>query len=132
MYSWFKQKLNAYVSLGVRGYKIDRGEENEMPDSVENANAILFPKLAAEGLSDAYGTDFFMFSRNANDTARKYTAMSNGDTRATFGGLTVSVKNSLRSGLIDFPMWGSDTGGYIRTPDKGCLLAGSSSAPSVR
>ena len=117
-YDWFKDKLNEYVRLGVKGYKIDRGEEDELPLSYENLNAILFPKMAAEGLRDAYGNDFFMFTRNVNDTARKYTAVWNGDTHSTFEGLEASVKTGLRSGAINFPMWGSDTGGYIRFPEK--------------
>lgn len=118
VYAWFKQELDEYVRLGVKGYKIDRGEEDEMPLSVENVNAILLPKLAAEGLAARNGNDFFEFSRNANDTARKYTAVWNGDTRPTFEGLAVSIKNGLRSGAINFPMWGSDTGGYLGNPDK--------------
>jgi alpha-D-xyloside xylohydrolase len=113
VYNWFKGKLNAYVRVGVKGYKIDRGEENEMPDSAENQLSVLFPKLSAEGLSDAYGNDYFIFSRNVNDTARKYTALWNGDAWSTFSGLQVSIKNGLRAGAIDFPMWGSDTGGYF-------------------
>src|SRR5580698_10122588 len=89
-----------------------------MPHSLENLNAILFPKLAGEGLNDAYHGDYLTFSRNANDTARKYTAIWNGDTRSSFGGLAVSIKTALRAGAINFPMWGSDTGGYIRVPTK--------------
>lgn len=116
VYHWVKEKLNAYVRIGIKGYKIDRGEEEELPHSVENLNAILYPKLAAEGMEDAYGKDYFIFTRNVNDTARKYTAVWNGDTRATFGGLAVSIKTGLRSGAINFPMWGSDTGGYINRP----------------
>ena len=117
-YDWFKDKLNEYVRLGVKGYKIDRGEEDELPLPDENLNAILFPKMAAEGLSDVHGNDYFTFTRNVNDAGRKYTAVWNGDTRSTFGGLEVSVKNALRCGAINFPMWGSDTGGYIRVPEK--------------
>jgi alpha-D-xyloside xylohydrolase len=117
-YNWFKDKLNAYVRLGIKGYKVDRGEEDELPLADENLNAILFPKMTAEGLSEAYGPDFFQFTRNLNDTARKYSAVWNGDTRSTFAGLEVSVKTALRSGAINFPMWGSDTGGYIRVPEK--------------
>ncbi len=116
VYDWFKQKLNAYVRMGVKGYKIDRGEENEMPELAENELAVLFPKLSAEGLSAAYGNDYFIFSRNANDTTRKYTAIWNGDSWSTFEGLQVSIKNGLRSGTINFPMWGSDTGGYFAPP----------------
>jgi alpha-D-xyloside xylohydrolase len=117
-YTWFKDKLNEYVRLGVKGYKIDRGEEDELPLADENLNAILFPKMAAEGLSDVHGNDYFTFTRNVNDTGRRYTAVWNGDTRSTFTGLEVSLKNALRSGAINFPMWGSDTGGYIRVPEK--------------
>ncbi|MFZ0233553.1 MAG: TIM-barrel domain-containing protein [Candidatus Acidiferrales bacterium] len=118
VYDWFKDELNLYVHRGIRGYKIDRGEEGEMPRSVENINAILFPKLAAQGLDEAYHGSYLEFSRNANDTARKYTAIWNGDTRSTFGGLSISIKTALRAGVINFPMWGSDTGGYIRVPTK--------------
>jgi hypothetical protein len=117
-YDFLNEELDAYVRLGIKNCKIDRGEEDEMPLSVENLNAILLPKLAAEGLADRGGNDFFDFSRNANDTARKYTAIWNGDTRPTFGGLAVSIKNGLRSGTINFPMQGSDTGGYLGNPDK--------------
>ena len=118
VYGWFKGQLDIYVRQGIRGYKIDRGEEDELPRSLENLNAILIPKLAAEGLNAAYGSEYFNFTRNVNDTARKYTAVWNGDTYCTFGGLAISVKNALRSGAINFPMWGSDTGGYIRVPEK--------------
>jgi alpha-D-xyloside xylohydrolase len=121
VYSWFKQNLNAYVRLGIKGYKIDRGEEFELPDAVQNENAILLPKLAAEGLAAVNGNDFFIFSRNANDTARKYTAVWNGDAYSSFPGLQTSLKTALRSGAINFPMWGSDTGGYFAPPDKELL-----------
>ena len=118
VYNWFQENLDAYVRLGVKGYKIDRGEEFELPDAVQNENAILLPKLAAEGLAAVNGNDYFMFSRNANDTARRYTAVWNGDAYSTFPGLQTSVKTALRSGAINFPMWGSDTGGYFAPPDK--------------
>lgn len=67
VYHWFQEELSAYVRLGIMGYKIDRGEEFELPDAVQNENAILFPKLTAEGLAAVNGNDYFMFSRNAND-----------------------------------------------------------------
>ncbi len=118
VYGWFKDKLDAYVRMGIRGYKIDRGEEGEMPELAENKLSVLFPKLSAEGLSDGYGSDYFMFARNATDTARKYTAVWNGDSWSSFQGLQVSIKTGLRSGAINFPMWGSDTGGYFAPGNK--------------
>ena len=123
VYAWFKEKLDAYVRLGVRGYKIDRGEEGEMPPASQNELSILFPKLSSEGLHDVYADDYFVFSRNVNDTARRYTAVWNGDSWSNFDGLRTSIKTGLRAGLIDFPMWGSDTGGYFApaTKDKELL-----------
>ena len=113
VYEWFKHQLNAYVRLGIKGYKIDRGEEGEVPLTDENQLSVLFPKLSAESLKDRNGNDYFMFARNANDTARKYTAVWNGDSWSTFSGLETTVKNALRAGAINFPLWGSDTGGYF-------------------
>jgi len=118
VYNWFKEKLSAYVRLGIKGYKIDRGDEDEMPRSVENLNAVLFPRLAAEGQSEVNGNDYFIFSRNANDTARKYTSIWSGDPWNNFAGLEMAIKNAQRSGAINFPMWGSDTGAYFSVPTK--------------
>jgi alpha-D-xyloside xylohydrolase len=50
-YSWFKGKLDTFVKLGVRGYKIDRGEEGEQPDSAQNESVYLFDKLSYEGMA---------------------------------------------------------------------------------
>ena len=30
-YEYYKERLSAFTDLGVKGYKIDRGEEEEMP-----------------------------------------------------------------------------------------------------
>ncbi len=58
-YAWFQDKLEAFLKDGVQGYKIDRGEENEVPEYLENCNAALFPRMAAEGLQRRYGEDYF-------------------------------------------------------------------------
>jgi alpha-D-xyloside xylohydrolase len=118
-YEWLGGKLDAYVVLGVKGYKVDRGEEAEMPDAAQNRLVTLFVKLAREGLEARHPGDSFVFARNVYDTGRRYAAVWNGDTESTWGGLAVSVRNALRCGAIDMPMWGSDTGGYHRgTPTK--------------
>lgn len=117
-YEWFQEALDAFVQLGVRGYKIDRGHEGEMPEAVENTNVYLFTKLTTEGMRRKWGEDCFVFARNAYDNSRQYVAVWSGDPRASFGGLRVSVQHGLRSGLIGFPMWGSDVGGYIGNPSK--------------
>lgn len=122
-YTWLRSNLNAFVNLGIKGYKIDRGEEGEQPDSVQNRNITLLHKLAFEGQSAVHSNDTLLFARNVCDTSRKYSAVWNGDTTSTFAGLQYSIISGLRSGLINFPMWGSDTGGYNNGPPTEELFA---------
>ena len=117
-YTWFKSKLNTFVTLGIRGYKIDRGEEGEQPDSAQNENVYLFHKLSYEGLAATYPNDVFMLARNMYDKSRQYTAHWGGDPYANFSGLIASIKTGLRSGAMNFPFFGSDGGGYNGTPTK--------------
>ncbi len=109
---WFQTNLDNYVNIGIKGYKIDRGDQGEMPDSYNNRNDTLFQQLAMQGLSAQNPNDSFVFSRTVSDTGRRYSALWNGDTYSTFIALQYSVINGLRAGVINFPMWGSDTGGY--------------------
>jgi alpha-D-xyloside xylohydrolase len=109
---WFQTNLNNYVNIGIKGYKIDRGDQGEMPDSYNNRNDTLFQQLAMQGLSAQHPNDSFVFSRTVSDTGRRFSALWNGDTYSTFIALQYSVINGLRAGVINFPMWGSDTGGY--------------------
>ncbi len=113
--AWWKAKLAPYVDLGVKGYKIDRGEQNEHPDAVQTDNVTRYARLAQESLAARHGSEGFVFARNVADTGRKHTAVWNGDSEANFTGLAYSIAAGLRSGLIGMPMWGSDTGGYLRS-----------------
>jgi alpha-glucosidase (family GH31 glycosyl hydrolase) len=113
-YRWFQGKLDCFVAHGIQGYKIDRGEEGEVPEYAQNLNASLFPRMAAEGLERRLGDDYFVFARNLYDTGRRYAAVWNGDSYG-WKGLRESVRQALRCALMNFPMWGSDTGGYGET-----------------
>jgi MYXO-CTERM domain-containing protein len=114
-YAWMKGKLAPFVALGAKGYKIDRGEQGEHPDEVQNQNVTLFARLAQESLASQHAAEGFVFARNVVDTGRQHAAVWNGDSRADFSGLAYSVTAGLRSGAIVMPMWGSDTGGYLRS-----------------
>lgn len=114
--------LNAaqlYPAPGISGFKIDRGGEGEMPSAQINQLTTLMQKTAAAALQSQVGGDYFTFARNINDTGRQYAAVWSGDPVPTFQGLQTSVINGIRSGLMNFPMWGSDIGGYSSgTPTK--------------
>jgi len=111
-YQHFQEKLNSYTNLGVRGYKIDRGEEGELPNSLMNEFTVLVHKMAYEQLFAQYGSEAYQFARNNYDRSRKYASTWNGDTSTNFTGLVATIKMATRAGAINFPMFGSDTGGY--------------------
>ena len=122
-YSWIQQQLNTFVNLGIEGYKLDRGDDNEMPAQNENQENVLFAQMAAEGLAAANNGQYFVFARSMYDTGRQYAALWNGDSLSSFAGLAASVASGLRAGAINFPMWGSDSGGYVHGPPTEELFA---------
>jgi MYXO-CTERM domain-containing protein len=113
-YKWLQDKHDAFAALGVKGYKIDRGEQGEHPDAVQNENVTLYARLTREGLRAHHGDDVLVFARNVCDSGRQHAAVWNGDSQADFTGLRYSIAAGLRSGAIVMPIWGSDTGGYLR------------------
>jgi len=111
-YTWFQTHLDTYAKMGIKGYKIDRGHpQAETPRELENENVYLFTKLAAEGQRKRWGADSFVFSRNAFDKSRGYVGIWNGDLPGNYKGLQDSIRDGLRCGAINFPIFGSDTPG---------------------
>ncbi|KXS98561.1 hypothetical protein AC578_4322 [Pseudocercospora eumusae] len=118
-YEYFKKGLEYFPSVGVKGYKIDRGEEEEMPVYEQNVQVALFEQLCYETMIEKWGEEvFYNFARSVVDRSRSTTAVWNGDSWANFTGLAYTVASGIRSGLIGFSQWGSDTGGYIRVSDQ--------------
>jgi alpha-glucosidase (family GH31 glycosyl hydrolase) len=114
-YAYFEKRLEVFANMGVKGYKIDRGEEGEMPDWEQNIQMSLFLQLAYDSMVKKHGkSGFYNFARSAVDRSRAVTHIWNGDSHANFTGLAYTVASGIRSGLIAFGIWGSDTGGYTR------------------
>jgi len=118
VFAHFKNQLrDNFVKRGMRGFKIDRGEQGEVPVALQNELAVLTAKAAYDATSDVLGTEGFTFGRNVYDRARKYVGVWNGDSDSTFEGMSDSLKQILRLGAIMYSMVGSDTGGYGRAPN---------------
>lgn len=114
-YQYFKRHLSYFPSVGVKGYKIDRGEEGEMPVWEQNIQMTLFEQLCYETMVEKWGeSNFYSFARSAVDRSRSKTNIWNGDAHSNYTGLAYSVTSSIRAGLLGFSTWSSDTGGYIR------------------
>ncbi|KAJ9220952.1 CAZyme family GH31 [Paecilomyces variotii] len=118
-YEYFKERLSYFPSIGVKGYKIDRGEEGEMPVSEQNIQDVLFRRLCYETMVEKWGEDgFHDFARSAYDRDRAVTTVWDGDAHSNFTGLRYTVADGIRAGLIGFSHWTSDTGGYVREGDE--------------
>ena len=118
VFAHFKNQLrDNFVKRGMRGFKIDRGEQGEMPAALQNELAVLTAKAAYDSTFEVLGPEGFTFARNVYDRARKYVAVWNGDSSSTFAGMSDSLKQLLRLGAIMYSMVGSDTGGYGRAPN---------------
>lgn len=135
-FAHFKNRLrDSFVKRGMRGFKIDRGEQGEVPAALQSELAVLTAKAAHDATADVLGAEGFTFGRNVYDRARKYVAVWNGDSNSTFAGMSDSLKQLLRLGAIMYSMVSSDTGGYGRAPSAELFarwLAMSAHAPMMQ
>jgi len=121
----FEKRLtqNQYA-YNVRGHKMDRADE-AFPEMAHwhdgtpqpehrNKYIYLYAKTIDKFLRDSFGKDEFNFARAAFQRSQPYlSAVWSGDSRSSWDGLASSIANAVRTGFMGFPMWGSDTGGYL-------------------
>jgi len=116
-------KQNQYA-YNVRGHKMDRADE-AFPEMAHwydgtpepehrNKYIYLYAKTIDKFLRDSFGKDQFNFARAAFQRCQPYlSAVWSGDSRSSWDGLASTIANAVRTGFMGFPMWGSDTGGYL-------------------
>ncbi len=120
----FEKRLSLQYAVGVRGHKMDRADENfpftepwhERVRESESRNkyVYLYSKTIHEFLSRAHGADQFNFARAAFHRCQPFlSAVWGGDSRSNWKGMAGNQANAVRCGFMGFPMWGSDTGGYL-------------------
>ena len=121
----FESRLSRYqYSVGVKGHKMDRADENfpmtaQWHDGItesesRNKYIYLYSKVTDQFLTNAYGKDHFNFARSAFHRCQPYlSAVWGGDCRNNWQGMAGNMANAIRSSYMGFPVWGSDTGGYL-------------------
>jgi alpha-glucosidase (family GH31 glycosyl hydrolase) len=121
----FERRLNSnQYSVGVKGHKMDRADENfpltaqwhapANESATRNKYVYLYAKVIHEFLSKAHGRDQFNYARAAFHRSQPFlSAIWGGDNRPNWAGMAGSQANAMRTGFQGFPMWGNDTGGYL-------------------
>lgn len=110
-------------SVGVKGHKIDRGDEalpldeawHDATPTAERRNkyAWFMAKIHDDALRAAWGDDQVTFARTAIHRTQPYlSAIWGGDPRTTWNGLQGNMANAMRAAFMGFPIWGTDVGGY--------------------
>lgn len=119
-----EKRLKLQYAVGVRGHKNDRAEER-FPEMTKwkdgtpqaerrNKYLYLYAKVTHEILSHAWGADQCNFARGAFHRTQPYlSAVWGGDSRSSWDGLASNLANAIRCSFMGFPVWGSDTGGYL-------------------
>jgi Glycosyl hydrolases family 31 len=118
----FVALLAKLVSLGVDGFKGDRGDEVNLeprrlaggPGTVEqNAFPLLYDEAAGVALRAAHGTRFATLFRSAvPGSSAVLPGFVGPDAEHSFDGLQGEIRAAQTAGVAGIPVWGSDIGGY--------------------
>jgi len=122
--SWWQDYVARLFDDGVAAFKLDRSEEF-VPDArdayahdgrsmaeVQNEYPVLYAKAVRE-VAQKHREDFVIMPRAGYSGSQQYAnAFWVGDTRATWLGFRNTLIGGLRSAIMGYPFWGSDTGGY--------------------
>jgi alpha-glucosidase (family GH31 glycosyl hydrolase) len=122
---WWQEKgLAKLLKQGVKGFKLDRGDELILPyrDSTvydgrscrefRNAYPVEYVKATYEISKKIHGDDFMLLPRAAYTGSQKYGAFWGGDIGSPPEGLRASIIALQKASVLGYPLWGSDIGGY--------------------
>jgi len=136
---WKEAHLPFLREYGVRGIKLDRGEEflpsragdrwadGRSGREIHNAYPLLQLGLYEEILRAAWGDDFALVARATWTGAQRHGQVWAGDLPGshlagrgpgTDLGLRAALIGMLRCGFLGLPFWGSDVGGYYAFADR--------------
>jgi alpha-D-xyloside xylohydrolase len=122
-YSMLESRLRSLLTLGVDGFKADRGDEFDFEGrpvaggagaALQNTYPLLFARAVAQAVQAAGRSASFptIFRVAAPGSASTVSGFWGGDQEGSFGGLRQAIHAGLSAGLAGYSTWGSDTGGY--------------------
>jgi alpha-glucosidase (family GH31 glycosyl hydrolase) len=125
---WQERGIRKMLRQGVCGFKLDRGEE-VMPErrdmfvfdgrtTRENRNdyVVQYARAVWDACRTERAEDFVLMPRAAYTGSSRYAVFWGGDIASQPEGLRCAIIALLRSSVMGYPFWGSDTGGYWDSP----------------
>ncbi|MDX9812117.1 MAG: glycoside hydrolase family 31 protein, partial [Bacteroidales bacterium] len=128
---WGENGPAKLAKMGVKGFKLDRGDGERIIDSLElktfsgisyrenfNDYSHQFVKATYEAVKPVLDDDFILFPRAQYSGSSRYGAMWAGDTDNSAEGLRSALIAMQRCAVMGYPNWGSDAGGYPQRLDR--------------
>ncbi len=124
--SWWHSYLSKVLRDGVAGFKLDRSEEivpterdvhahdGRSVAELHNAYPVLYLRRTYEVTRKHRGSDFVLMPRAGYTGSQRFGVFWGGDAANTFLGLRNMIIGAQRAAILGFPIWGSDTGGYMK------------------
>lgn len=134
-FEWWKNKIiNFVLENGIQAWKLDRGDEDQPSwwwdiywndksgAEMRNIYPVFYQKCYYEAMKEAWGDDFVNIARSGWSGSQQYIVVWAGDTRGAIGrdyristdlGLRSAIISQLHCSFMGFPIWGSDTGGFM-------------------
>ncbi len=122
--AWWKNLLRPLVRMGVRGFKVDDGEDIEADDvfsdgrrgwQLHNEYPVLYARAVAS-LFKEEGASSVLWVRSSSLGGEQTPVLWAGDQYAKWDQLRSLVPAGLSASMSGAPFWGHDIGGYIGTP----------------
>jgi alpha-D-xyloside xylohydrolase len=130
---WQNKGIAKLLNQGIKGFKMDRAEEVDVPNDYNNRAfdgrtsreyhndyPVMFAKATYEICKKICGDDFVLMPRAGYTNSSRYAVFWGGDIGNLHGdekagpeALRCAIIALQKSAIIGFPIWGSDTGGYI-------------------
>lgn len=127
--SWFEDKLESLIDMGVDSFKTDFGEriptdvcyyDGSDPKKMHNYYAYLYNKVVFDLLEKKLGKgQAALFARSASVGSQKLPVHWGGDCWGTYPSMAESLRGGLSFGLSGFSFWSHDIAGFEQgaTPD---------------
>ncbi|WP_088102007.1 alpha-xylosidase [Halalkalibacter urbisdiaboli] len=120
--TWFAEKLERLVDMGVDSFKTDFGEriptdvvyfDGSDPKKMHNYYTFLYNKVVFDVLEERLGKgEAALFARSATAGGQQFPVHWGGDCTATYESMAESLRGGLSLGMSGFGFWSHDIGGF--------------------